>query len=113
MARGGLIWSVLSAAAVLVPLTVPAHALSLRDAVRHTVETNPEIAAAVAGRKASDYALKQGLGRRLPTVDLSADTGKQKVIRPLSLSDKINDRWRDRELLQLTVPQILFSGWDL
>ncbi len=89
-----------------------ASALTLREAVRHTVETNPSIGAAAAGRGASDYQLKQARGRRLPTVDLLTDTGSQKIVRPESLTDELNDQWRNRQFLSLTVRQTLFQGWD-
>jgi len=87
-------------------------ALSLREAVQHTIHTHPTIAARAANRLASDYQLKQARGRRLPTVDLQGDIGSQKTTRPSTLGLNLNNRWRHRETIGITVRQTLFQGWD-
>jgi adhesin transport system outer membrane protein len=106
------IWQAAIAAVVLLSSIPNGYALTLKAAVRHTVETNPTIEKAATGRRAADYQLRQAQGRRLPTLDILGDTGSQKVIRPLSLSDAVNDQWRNRQLFSLTARQTLFHGWD-
>ncbi len=100
-----------SAAVIAFSFATQAHALSLRDAVRNTVQKNPEILGAIAARKASDYQLRQAQGALLPRVDLSADIGAQRVDRPQSLSASLNRNWRNRRQASVTVRQILFDGW--
>jgi len=62
-------------AAVLLPLS--AQALSLRDAVRTAIETNPEIGQAIANREATEWELQQALALYGPRLDLEASVGAQ------------------------------------
>lgn len=102
-----LIGHILALAVFLLTPIGAGHALTLKEAVHHTVHTNPTITAATAGRKASDFQLRQARGRRFPTVDALADDGAQKVNKIA-----VSDRWRNRQLFSLTVRQVLFQGWD-
>ncbi|GAB4228213.1 MAG: TolC family outer membrane protein [Methyloligellaceae bacterium] len=103
-------------AVVLAILSLPpfasAHAISLREAVQQAIDTHPTVAASQANRAASDYQLKQAKGRLLPTIDTIGDVGSQKIIRPNSLGPGLNDRWRNRQTIAVTVRQTLFQGWD-
>ncbi len=98
-------------ALVLCLFSSQAQAVSLREAVRSAVHNNPEIKAASASRRASDYRLRQAQGALLPRVDFSADYGAQRVDKPQSLSPAINRKWRNRKEASVTIRQILFDGW--
>lgn len=99
------------AAAVVILLATQSHAVSLRDAVHNTVQSNPEIQSVMAARRASDYQLRQAQGALLPRVDLTADFGAQRIDRPSSLIGSQNRNWRNRKQANVTVRQILFDGW--
>ncbi|NNF80205.1 MAG: TolC family outer membrane protein [Rhizobiales bacterium] len=86
--------------------------MSLRDAVRHTVETNPTIAAARANRTASGYVLRQSQGRLVPTIDLSGDLLAQRVDKPRGLARAVNDITNYRRQVGVTVRQIMFDGFE-
>lgn len=103
---------VFAATAVVLGVAGGAHALTLKEAVQRTLSTNPEIGAAIANRNATDYGLRQARGRLLPSLDLQADTGSQKIIRPSTLTPDINDHWLNRQTTGLTARQVLFHGWD-
>ena len=89
-----------------------AQATSLGEAVRIAVETNPNIEAAIIERRANEFRLDQARGRLLPEVELSADIGYQRIDRPQGLGPNVNDVWRNRKRVTLTVRQALFDGWD-
>lgn len=90
-----------------------AGALSLRDTVQQTLDGNPEIRAAVANRHATDHELRQSQGRYLPDVNLDADYGREKIDRPEGFAEDVNDRWRKRRQVTMTVRQVLFDGWEI
>lgn len=90
-----------------------AGALSLRETVQHTLDGNPEIRAAIANRRATDHELRQAQGRYLPDVNLDGDYGREKIDRPEGFSEKVNDIWRNRRQISLTVRQVLFDGWEI
>ena len=89
-----------------------ANAMSLREAVRHTVETNPTIAAARANRTASGYVLRQSQGRLVPSIDLSGDLMAQRVDKPRSLARAVNDRTNYRRQVGVVVRQVMFDGFE-
>ena len=61
------------ATAALLPFG--AQALSLRDAVKVAIETNPEIGQAIANREATEWELQQALALYGPRLDLEASDG--------------------------------------
>lgn len=92
--------------------TSAVNAMSLRDAVRHTVETNPTIAASRANRMASGYVLRQSQGRLAPTIDLSGDLMAQNVDKPRTLSPALNDKTNYRRQVGVVVRQVVFDGFE-
>ena len=50
---------------------------TLREAIRHTVATNPTVQEAATGRLASDYALRGAKGAYFPNLDLTAVYGRE------------------------------------
>lgn len=85
---------------------------SLAGAVKAAVATNPQITAAQFNRRATDYTLDQSIGRFFPEVELSGDLGKQRVDRPEGLGPLVNDQWRTRRQITLSVRQVLFDGYN-
>jgi len=100
---------------IVAALTVPvgnAWAMSLEDAVRHTIISNPNVKSAQAARRATGHALRQAQGRLLPRVDVTAEIGQQRVDRPGSFAPQVNRVWRNSRQATVTVRQILFDGWN-
>ena len=74
---GGMRKSVIGAvsAALLVGaafLPLNAHALTLKEAMAVTLESNPEIGQAMENREAIEFELRQARGLYLPSIDLEA-----------------------------------------
>jgi adhesin transport system outer membrane protein len=57
----------------------PAFALTLREALAITVESNPEIGQAVENREAVEFELRQARGLYYPSVDFNASTGVRQL----------------------------------
>lgn len=98
--------------AVLGALSIPAHCITLKDAVRQTIQNHPSISAARANRIATGYELKQAQGRFLPRIDLNAEVGAQWIDRPNGLSAARNKKWRAARQVGVSINQFLFDGWD-
>ncbi len=109
MGRGVL---ALGVVAMVAATATAASAMSLRDAVRNTIETNPTVAASKAERLASGYALRQSQGRIAPTVDLHGDLLLQRVDKPKGLAITVNDLRRYRRLVGVTMRQIMWDGFE-
>ncbi|MEM7425829.1 MAG: TolC family outer membrane protein [Pseudomonadota bacterium] len=108
---GRVVFALSVVAAVLATAPV-ASAMSLREAVRHTIETNPNVSASRAERMASGYALRQSQGRIAPTIDLTGDLQAQRVDKPNGLAVTVNDVRRMRRLVGVTVRQIMWDGFE-
>jgi len=93
-------------------LTGSANALTLREAVRHTILTNPTVGASVANRRASFFQLQQARGRYLPTVDVELFAGPTMLDRPQGLSSDINNDWYGPRQAGVTARQVLFDGFN-
>ncbi len=87
-------------------------AMSLSEAVRLAVATNPKIEAAEANYRASEEVLRQSLGRLFPEVDLLGEYGKQRIDRPEGLGPDVNDVWRNNKSISAEFRQVLFDGFD-
>lgn len=99
-----LLGTVFSAAAFM-PLA--AQALSLKEAVKVAIETNPEIGQAIANREATEFELQQALGLYAPRLDLEASVGAQ-------LSNTPSRRAAGIEADPLYPAQLgLTATWDL
>ena len=86
------LWAVF-ALTVMAPAAAFA-SMSIQEAARLAVTTNPNVAQAAANRRAVDSELRQTYGAYLPKLDLSADAGRQKIDRPRGLPPANNDKWR-------------------
>ncbi len=77
------------AASALMPFA--AHALSLKEAVKVAIETNPEIGQALANREATEFELQQALGLYAPRLDVEASVGAQLSNTPSRRAAGINN----------------------
>ncbi len=94
-------------------MTSAAGAMSIEEAIRLTVQTNPSIGEAAANRRAVDYELKQAVGQYLPQVSLDGSFGASRVrtdqvgvLPPLR-----SDKWFNPAQGQLVVRQLIFDGF--
>lgn len=94
----------------------PAHAMSLVEAVRIAVASNPEIGEAISNREAIEFELEQGRGLFRPRVDLEARIGGQKRWREGFEDPTLNPNgtagWLNRREASMTVRQLLFDGFE-
>lgn len=58
-------------------------ALTLKEAVAATIESNPQIGQAIENREAIEFELRQGRGLYLPRVDAETSAGARRLERPL------------------------------
>lgn len=73
----GAVSAALLAGVVLAP--VSASALTLKEAMAVTLESNPEIGQALENREATEFELRQARGLYLPSIDLEAGAGIQSL----------------------------------
>jgi len=97
-------------AAALLP--GPAHAISLKAAIKIALEANPEIGEAIANREAIEFELKQARGLYLPSVDVEARYGSQNFSSPATRTTGTSDDGRDRREARGTVTQRVFDGFN-
>ena len=91
------------------------NAMSLLEAVRIAVHSNPEIGEAIANREAIEFELEQGRGLFRPRVDLEARIGGERRWRESSESAINPDGsagWLNRRDASLVVRQLLFDGFE-
>lgn len=87
--------------------------ISLTDAIKTGISTNPEYGVVAASRRATDEELNQGEALFLPSVDVRADTGLEYSDDPATRSgagDDTETLWRYEAAVTLT--QMLFDGFD-
>ena len=88
-----------------------ARALTLEEAIRTAVATNPNIAEAAADRRATNHELRQAQGLFLPRLDLTASVGPEYYDRPGAFLAINNKQWRTGKEVTLTARQTLFAGF--
>jgi adhesin transport system outer membrane protein len=95
-------------------LTSEARAISLEDAVRLTVTSNPEIGAASGNRDAILQELRQARGLWLPRVDLELGIGPEATTRPALRQDSVDGDWEEeiRKESSIVIRQRLFDGYE-
>ncbi|MEO0547624.1 MAG: TolC family outer membrane protein [Pseudomonadota bacterium] len=101
---------VLALGVVIAP--VQTAAMTVQEALRKAIRTNPDIKAAQASRRATDSVLDQAIGRYFPEAEISADIGAERIDRPNGFGPLVNDRWRNRRRATLNIRQTLFDGFD-
>jgi adhesin transport system outer membrane protein len=95
---------------VTTALTGPSQAMTLQEALRVTVEANPEIGQAVENREAIEFELRQARGLYLPSVDLNSSAGVQLLDNDGRRLAGIEDDELYPRDVGITVTQKLFDG---
>ena len=100
-----------SAFALILATGTSAWALSMLDAVRIAVESNPEIGEAIANREAIEFELRQGRGLYLPRIDLDGSLGAEVRDSATTRANGDDDHAFFRKEGSVTVRQLLFDGF--
>lgn len=106
------------ACAVAVGFAFPAMAqgkpteMTLSQAISVGVMTNPEYGVVAASRRATDEELNQAKALYLPSLDLRADGGFERVDSPTTRASRDDDKTFGRYNASLTLTQMLFDGWS-
>ena len=93
-------------AAITVSAVTGTQAVTLEEAVRQAVNTNPDVRALASERRAVDQELRQARAGYLPLFDVRAAAGPEWSDRP-----SVDDKWLGRVESQATVRQLLFDGF--
>ena len=101
----------ITALLVSVTLISTSSAEDLRQVVQEAVSTSPDVLESAANRRARNFEYRQSQGAFLPTVDLSAEIGPERLDRPNSFTANNNDTWRTSKEFSVTVRQLLFDGF--
>ena len=91
---------------------LPAHAISLKAAIKIALEANPEIGEAIANREALEFELKQARGLYLPKLDIEGRYGAQNYDSPGTRTSGTDDDVLDRREFSAIVTQRLFDGFN-
>ncbi len=89
-----------------------AQAISLEDAIRLTITTNPRIGIVASNREQIDEELRQARGFYMPTIDLSMGIGRERTDDAGTRALGYSHRWLTREEAKLTIVQRLFDGFE-
>lgn len=87
-----------------------AHAISLREAISVTLESNPQIGQAVQNREAIEFELRQARGLYMPSVDLDASAGVRRLDNPSRRLTSIEDDPLYPTDVGVSITQTLFDG---
>jgi adhesin transport system outer membrane protein len=93
----------------------PAAALSLREAVSVTLDSNPQIGAAIENREAIEFELRQARGLFLPRVDAEGSAGARRLDREVDRLARLDGTFnRDFTPVEagVTVTWKLFDGFS-
>lgn len=89
-----------------------AGAMSLEEAIRHAVLTNPTIGEAAANRRATEYEVRQSQGALLPQVKLSGYLGREIDNRLDTTGVSGTNDWKNGRQGSIIVSQTLFDGYS-
>lgn len=87
-----------------------ANALTLKEAMTITLESNPEIGQAQENREAIEFELRQARGLYMPSIDLEAGTGIQNLDNPSRRLGGLDDDPLYPSDVGISVTQKLFDG---
>ncbi len=99
-----------AAIAVGLALGSPAYGQSLQEAVKQTLQTNPDILIDASKRLSTDEALRGARGGYLPKVDLGLGTGRERSNNSSTLG---SEGKLTRREASLTLTQMLFDGFGV
>ncbi len=84
--------------------------MSIKQAMQHTLEANPQIGEAIANREAIEFELEQAHGLYLPRLDLEAFAGVTKSYMDNNLNSGSSTQ-HTREA-GLVMRQLIFDGFE-
>ncbi len=88
-----------------------AWSMSLEEAVSIAVKTNPDVGQAIANREAIEFALRQGRGRYLPSIDLEGDLGAENRNNATTRASGDQNSVFFRRQASVVMRQLLFDGF--
>ena len=91
-------------------LSTASSAMSLEDAIRLALETNPEILESFENREAIEFELQQARGAFLPTIDLDASVGRRDLDNSSRRSLGVENKQLNPADVGVTLRQSLFAG---
>ncbi len=104
--------AVLLGTALVLPGALTAQAVSMTEAIKLALSTNPNIGIVASNREAVDEELKQARGLWLPQIDLALGIGKERTndrtTRAAANSDTVT---LTREEASITLQQRIFDGF--
>ncbi len=92
-------------------LAEPAGAMTLREAVRMTLETNPNVLAREFEVDAAEQVIRQARAGYLPTVDLVLAGGEENSNNPTTRAASLEELELTREERSLRLRQMLYDGF--
>lgn len=84
------------------------HSLDLKEVVEHTLDTHPEVLAALNEYKSREYSVKQARAGYLPTISVDAGFGEEQRRSPATGNDRVE---LTRQELGLSASQLIFDGF--
>jgi adhesin transport system outer membrane protein len=87
-----------------------AQTMSLDDAIRRAVSSNPSVQEASANRRATDFELRQSQGALLPQIRLQADIGPERR-QLFDFNAAGSEKYVNGRQISLAVRQLLFDGF--
>ncbi|AGB80021.1 type I secretion outer membrane protein, TolC family [Enterobacteriaceae bacterium strain FGI 57] len=102
---------------VMLALSLPlfftgsAHALTLEQAIKNTLNTHPEVSASINSRYSADYDLKAARGGYLPSLNLNAGTGWEQTDNATTRAANDHRRNLHRSESSLMLTQNVFNGF--
>jgi adhesin transport system outer membrane protein len=96
---------------ILLAASAPAQAqLSLEQAIRRAVSTNPAVGEASANKRATEFELRQSQGGLLPQIRVQADIGPERT-RLYDITTTRSEKYVAGRQANLVVRQLLFDGF--
>lgn len=92
-------------------IALPSGAATLQDVIKHTINTHPEVSAAINSRLSADHDLKAAKGGYLPSVTLNAGTGREETDSPSTRSSGNHRIELHRSESSVNVDQMVFDGF--
>lgn len=90
---------------------ISASAVSLQDAVKATIESNPDVRQAANRRLAIDQEIEQAVGGYLPDIDVDAGIGWEQSHNATTHAQGDHDVQKTRRELGIRLRQMLFDGF--
>ncbi len=106
--------SALLGGALVLPLVLPASAMTLEDAIEQAIANNPDIGIVASNREAVDQELRQARGLYLPQLDFATGYGQNWINDSTSRANATGGKTQaqDRQEASLTLQQRLFDGFE-